>query len=64
MEGKGNPKERDEGESRNCLAGARAGEGGAADVFGDFARGYALGRVAASTRNNYEENWRMGVIWR
>ena len=36
----------------NCLAGAKAGEGGAADVFGDFARGYALGWATASTRNN------------
>lgn len=35
--------------SRNRLADAGTGTGGAAYVFGDNARGYALGRVAALT---------------
>ena len=30
----------------------------------DFARGYAFGRVATSTTNNYEASWRMWVSWR
>ena len=64
MQKRGDPKAPNKGESPNCLAGARAGEGGAADVFIDFARRYALGRVATSTRKNYEANWRMWVSWR
>ena len=47
---------------RNRLAGPGAGGWGAVDVFGDIARGYAFGRVAASTRRNYE--WRLWVNWR
>ena len=39
---------------RNRLAGSGAGEWGAADVVGDIARGYAFGRVAASTAKTYE----------
>ena len=35
-----------------------------ADVFGDIARGYAFGRVAASTRRTYEASWRLWVNWR
>ena len=30
-------------------------------MFGDIARGYAFGRVAASTRRTYEANWRSFV---
>ena len=33
-------------------------------MFRDIARGYALGRVAASTRATYERAWRMWVEWR
>ena len=33
-------------------------------MFGDFARGYAFGRVARSTRKTYEANWKMWVSWR
>ena len=52
------------GMSRNRLAGAGAGGGGAAHVFGDTARGYEFGKVATSTRKTYEANWRMWVSWR
>ena len=51
-------------ESPQTVWHARAGQGGAADVFGDFAIGYAVGRVAASTRKTYEANWRVWVSWR
>jgi len=50
--------------SRNRLAGAGTGIGGAANVFGDIAREYAFGRVAALSRKTYEANWRMWVSWR
>ena len=50
--------------SWNRLAGAGVGNGGAAHVFGDIARGYAFGRVAALTRRAYEANQRMWVSWR
>jgi len=33
-------------------------------VFGNVARGYAFGRVAASTRKTYEVNWGMWVSWK
>ena len=33
-------------------------------MFGDFARGYGLGRVAKSTRKTYAQGWRMWVSWR
>ena len=56
MEGRGDSNEPDKEERPNCLAGARTGRGGAADVFGDFARGYELRRVAAPTRKTYEAN--------
>ena len=50
--------------SRNCLAGAGTGGRGAAQVFGDIARGYAFGKIAASIRKTYEANWRMWMSWR
>ena len=34
------------------------------DAFGDFAHGYALGRVAKSTRKTYAQGWRRWVSWR
>ena len=51
---------------RNRLAGlVEAGGRGAADVFGDIARGYAFGRVAALTdRRTYDASWRLSVNWR
>ena len=33
-------------------------------MFGNFARGYAFGRVAMSTRKTCEANWRVWVSWR
>ena len=33
-------------------------------MFRDIARGYALGRVAASARGTYEGAWRLWVKWR
>ena len=33
-------------------------------LFGDIAKGYAFGRVAASTQRTYEANWRIWVSWR
>ena len=42
----------------------RAGEGGAAYVFGDFAGRYAFARVVTSARKTYRENWRRSVSWR
>ena len=46
---------------RNRLADSEAGGRGVADVFGDIARGYAFGRVAAPTRRTYEVSWRLWV---
>ena len=43
--------------SWNRLAGEGVGSEGAAHAFGDMARGYAFGRVAASTRRTHEANW-------
>ena len=37
IQGRGDANEPDEEETPNCLASARAGQGGAADAFGDFA---------------------------
>ena len=50
--------------SRTRLVGAATEGGGAAHVFGDIARGYAFGKVAASTRKSYEAKWGMWVGWR
>ena len=50
--------------SRTRLGGAGIRNGGAGNVFGDIAREYAFGRVAASSRKPYQENWRMRVSWR
>lgn len=46
------------------MAGANTASGREADVFGDFARGSAFGRVAASTRMTYEAIWKMWLSWR
>ena len=40
------------------------GSGGEGEMFRDIARGYALERVAASTRGAYEGAWRLWVKWR
>lgn len=61
---KTDPRETNRRMPRNRLAGAGTGGRGAADVFGDIARGYAFGKVAASTRKTYEANWKLWVSWR
>lgn len=52
-------------EPEYCLAGAGAEPGGREeDMFADFSRGYALARVAESTRRAYAAGWMLWVSWR
>ena len=46
------------------VAGAGIGVQGTARVCRDFARGYALGRVAPTSRASYERRWGMWLKWR